>query len=99
MTEVDSTQPLIRYLIDDPVYYERYRAHLRTFYNTVFTQVMMDGLFDKYHSMIAPYVLGPNGEQPGNTFTNSYAFTSALPVFKAYVAGRRELLKVFLGDP
>lgn len=98
MTEVDSSSPLIRYLIDDPVYYERYRTHLRTFDNTVFTQVMMDGLFDKYHNMIAPYVIGPNGEQPGNTFTSSTEFTDALPAFKAYVASRRALLEEFLDE-
>jgi len=97
MSEVDSTWPLIRFLADDPVYYERYRAHMRTFYETVFTQARMDALFDKYHALIAPYVVGANGEQPGYTFLSSPAsFTSALPTLKAHVASRRNVVADFL---
>lgn len=97
MTEVSSAWPLIRYLIDDPVYFARYRAHLQTFHDAVFTPATMDALFDKHHRMIAPYVTGPDGELPGRTFTTSGSFPQALREFKEYVTSRRRLLQEFLG--
>lgn len=97
MNEVDAYWPLIRYLMDDPVYYERYRANLRSFYTTTFTQATVDALLDKYHGMIAPYVVGPNGEQPGHTFLNSgEEFVAVRSSLKAYVATRRAVIAQFL---
>lgn len=97
MNEIDSYWPLIRYLMDDPVYYERYRTHLRTFYNNVFTQPAVDALFDKYHGLITPYVVGPNGEQPGHTLlSSSDEFLGDRASLKAYVATRRALIAEFL---
>lgn len=97
MAEVTSSWPLIRHLADDPVYYERYRTHMRAFYEGVFTQARMDALFDKYHSLVSPYVVGPEGEQPGYTFlSSSGAFTSALPALRSHVASRRALIEAFL---
>lgn len=97
MNEVDSSWPLIRYLADDPVYYERYRAHMRAFYNSVFTQADMDALFDRNHAMISPYVIGENGEQPGYThLSSSDAFTNSLAELKTHAASRRMLIEDFL---
>jgi hypothetical protein len=97
LTEVKPSWPLIRYLADDPVYYARYREHLRSFYNGVFTQPALDGLFDKYHAMIAPYVIGPDGERPGHTYATPSGFTDALPLLKNFVTSRRADLAAFLG--
>jgi hypothetical protein len=99
LTEVDASWPLIRYLADDPVYYARYREHLRSFYHTVFTEATVNGLFDKYHAMIAPYVIGPNGERPDHTYVTPSSFTNALPLLKNFVTSRRVQLAAFLGDP
>lgn len=94
---VDSSWPLIRYLIDDPIYYARYRSYLRAFYENVFTTERTSALFDKYHAMIAPYVVGPLGEQPGRTFiTSNETFFSSLPELKTFVDRRRSDLEVFL---
>lgn len=100
LTEVDDTDgPLIRYLADDPVYWARYRAQLQAFYQGVFTQGRLDGLFEKYHGMVAPHVIGLNGEQPGHTHTSSGAFINALPTLKGFVANRRLELEDFLRGP
>jgi spore coat protein H len=99
LTEVGASWPLIRYLADDPVYYARYREHLRSFYDTVFTEATVNGLFDKYHGMIAPYVIGPDGELPGHTYVTPSGFTNALPRLKNFVTSRRVQLAAFLGDP
>ena len=97
LTEVGDSWPLIRYLADDPVYYARYREHLRRFYNGVFTQAELNGLFDRYHGMIAPNVIGPKGERPGHTYVTPSVFTDALPLLKNFVASRRVELAAFLG--
>jgi spore coat protein H len=97
MNEVDSYWPLIRYVMDDPVYFARYRALVATFYNDIFTQAKVDALIDKYHGMIAPYAIGANGEQPGRTFLNSPGDFLASPAWiKNYVAGRRAVIGEFL---
>jgi spore coat protein CotH len=97
MNEVGSQWPLIRYLIDDSVYSAAYKAHLKAFNANVFTQAAMDALFTKYHTLITPYAVGPNGEQPGATYLPSAAaFTDALQELKAHVAARRALVSQFV---
>ncbi len=100
MVEVSDSWPLVRYLIDDPVYYERYRTHLRTFSNTVYTQAAIYGLVERYHNMIAPFVTGPNGEIPGHTFNvTGGEFTGGLQSIKDDFAIRRVELDAFLQGP
>jgi spore coat protein H len=97
MNEVGATWPLLRYLADDPVYRDRYRQHLGTFNEQVFLEGSMDSLFDGYHALIAPYVVGSGGEQPGYTFlTSGAAFTAALPALKTHVRSRKSLVEQFL---
>lgn len=96
MNEVTSQWPLIRNLISDPVYSARYREHLRTFNSTVFSQAAMDALFTKYHSMIAPFAIGANGEQPGATYlVNPNAFINGLQELKTHIANRKSVIAQF----
>jgi spore coat protein H len=97
MNEVGPQWPLIRNLIDDPVYAARYREHLRTFNSGVFSQSAMDALFTKYHAMITPFVIGANGEQPGATYlANPNAFLNALQELKTHVANRKVVIGQFI---
>ena len=97
MNEVDSYWPLIRYVMDDPVYYARYRTILGEFNRDVFTQAAVDALVDKYHNMVAPYAIGPNGELPKRTHINAQGdFTASRASIKAHVAGRRATIAEFL---
>ena len=97
MNEVDGAWPLIRYLADDPVYNERYRGFLRAFSTGVFRQATMDALFDKYHTMVSPYAVGPGGEQPGATnLAGSEHFIESLPMLKQHVETRSQLIADFL---
>jgi spore coat protein H len=96
MNEVNATWPLIRYLADEPVYFERYRAHMKTFREEVFTEARMNALFEKYHAMAAPFAVGPSGEQPGYTYLQGpAAFTGALELLRAHVRARRALVAQF----
>lgn len=96
MNEVSAQWPLLRYLADDPVYFARYKAYMKEFVATVFTPANIDALFDKYHGLIAPYVTGAQGEQPGYTFlVNAGAFSTALNDLKNHVRNRRTLVTTF----
>jgi hypothetical protein len=92
MNEVGANWPLLRAVRDDSVYLQRYRAEMRGFVDRVFTQAAMDSLFNAYHGLISPHVVGPNGEQPGHTYVTAASFSSALPALKAHVAARRVLI-------
>ncbi len=97
MNEVTAAWPLIRYLVDDSVYNAIYKAHLKAFNTSVFTQAAMDALFGKYHALVAPYAIGATGEQVGATYLpNPAAFTNALPELKAHVAARRALVSSYV---
>jgi spore coat protein CotH len=97
MNEVSTAWPLIRYVINDPVYLAEYKAQLKTFNTDVFTQSAMNALFDKYHAMISPYVIGVNGEQAGAThLTSAAAFSAALGELKLHVAARRALISSYV---
>jgi hypothetical protein len=96
MDEVTADWPLIRYIIDDPVYLSRYKAHLKAFADSVFTESAMNALFDRYHALIAPYVVGADGEQPNYSWVTSAAFADALPALKRHVQSRRAVLKQYV---
>jgi hypothetical protein len=57
--------PLIRFLLDDPVYRETYRNHLANIVSHVFVAEQVNARLRLRRDLIAPYVLGREGEQPG----------------------------------
>jgi len=71
--------PLIRFLLDDPVYRATYRGHLADIVSHVFVPEQINARVRLRRDLIAPYVLGVEGEQPGYTFlTSPAAFDEAL---------------------
>jgi spore coat protein H len=91
-----SNWPLIRYIADDAVYFALYKQYMKEFKNNTFTTTNMNALFDKYHSLISPYVIGTNGEKTGYTYlANSSDFTNELSVLKAHVATRITAITTF----
>lgn len=97
MTEVGTGWPLIRYMAADPVYYAKYKQYVRTFTDNVFTTGKMNELFDKYTTLITPYVNGTEKEvAPYTNLTNTAAFTSALAALKQHVVTRNQDVNTFL---
>ncbi len=79
LAEVSDKWPLIRYLADDPVYFEAYRGFVETFAQTVFPAEETKARMKALHTLVAPYVVGPDGEQGEFTLLQSpEAFTNAL---------------------
>lgn len=60
--------PLIRYLLDDPVYRAAYRGHLAEVGARVLVPARVRPLIAARRTLIAPYVVGPEGEVAGYTF-------------------------------
>jgi spore coat protein CotH len=71
MNEVTANWPLIRYLMDNSNYLQTYKNKLRTFLNLQMESGDLDRKIDAYHSLITPYVVGIDGEQPGYTYLNN----------------------------
>ncbi len=96
MNEAGANWPLLRAVAQDSVYLARYRAYMKTFVTSVFTESAMNALFDTYHQMIAPFVTGTNGELAGDTYTSTSQFNAGLPALKAHVVARRALVNSWI---
>lgn len=97
LSEVNSSWPLIRYLIDDTAYLQRYKAYLRAFNDEVFTYSSMSALFDRYSNLISPHVIGPVAvEQTNYSHTTASAFKQDLTNLKEHVTKRNEAINTFL---
>lgn len=97
MNEVSSSWPLIRYLADDPVYFERYKSFVRQFTSSSFDLNQLNTLIDRYQSLISPYAIGENGEIPQHTYlTNAAAFTASFAAIKSHLSARKSLAQTFV---
>jgi spore coat protein H len=97
MNEVGTGWPLINYIANDAVYFEKYKSHMRDFKNGVFQQNTLDAMIDKYYDLITPFVVGANGEQPNYThLSNAAAFTAERAAIKTHVSNRIALINQFL---
>lgn len=65
--------PLISRLLADPVYAEVYRGKLEHALGGLFGEAQGAARLRQLHTLIAPYVLGDEGEQPGYTYVPSTA--------------------------
>jgi hypothetical protein len=72
---------------------QTYKNYLKDFRQQIFTEATMNALFDKYHTLITPYAIGPTGEQPGYTYlSGSGGFSTALSSLKNHVTERRSII-------
>lgn len=95
---VNASWPLIRHLMDDPVYRSAYRTHVEELLNTVVEPSRLAARLQAEYGRIAPYVVGPDGEQPGSTFIQSPAeFTQAVTNLLSYVQTRSAAVRQALG--
>jgi spore coat protein H len=99
MEEIGDDWPLIRYLLDDPTYRERYEQFIAQAAVSEYTPADMVPRFEASHALIAPYVIGPEGEQPGYTFVESEAaFDATLDELLAHVEQRQQDVAAFLEE-
>lgn len=97
LDEVDENWPLIRLLMDDPMYWATYVSHVRDAIEGAFAVEPAQERFRAAHDLIAPYVTGVNGEQPGYTFLlDSQEFDTELDNLLDHVERRHDAANEFL---
>ena len=91
MSTVDEQWPLIWLLIDDPAYNEKYWSHVEEFVEGVFEEESVKSRLQAEHDLIAPYVVGAEGEQPEYTALDSdESFESSLATLFDHVDARHQ---------
>jgi hypothetical protein len=97
MNEVTANWPLIRYLMDNSNYRQTYKNKLRTFLNLQMESGELDRKIDAYHSLITPYVVGIDGEQPGYSYlNNSGEFVTERNNLHVHIQNRINVINQFL---
>lgn len=94
LKEVGAEWPLIRHLLDDPVYSEEYYTRMAAAAQASFSLAEMEPLYRSLHALIAPYAVGPQGELRGYTFLrDAAAFESSVDELIDHVNRRQEAVK------
>ncbi len=78
-SEVTADWPLIRYLMDDPIYRARYEQLTQESITGPLAAATMKERMQQAHELIAPWVSGENAERQGFTYTSAQQFDSSLP--------------------
>ncbi|MDY7229286.1 CotH kinase family protein [Hyalangium rubrum] len=78
LAEVNESWPLIRYLMDDPVYKAKYEQYVRESIQGPLAASAMKERMQQAHTLIAPYVVGENAERQGFTYSSAQQFQDAL---------------------
>jgi spore coat protein H len=99
LNEVGDQWPLIRYLMDDPVYHEKYVQAVEKVISGAFNPDNLKPLYTKNHDLIAPYVVGDNGEQKGYTLLRSpEEFNSSLEALISHADSRYTEVMAYLAE-
>ncbi len=97
LDDVRDDWPLIRYLLDDSVYWSTYVRYVREASEGAFAVDRAQTRFQAAHDLIAPYVVGADGEQSGYTFVSDpQQFDDALDELLEHVVKRQEAALEFL---
>lgn len=88
--DVGAEWPLIRYLLDDPVYYAQYMSYLEETVNEVFTVSAMAAKYQALAEVVAPYVA-----EQGETAV----FEAALQTLMETTTARVQAVNEFLATP
>jgi len=97
LDEVDDSWPLIRYLMDDPVYQAMYQDDLEDVVTTVFEPEAMEEAYRFNHDLISPYVAGAEGETDGYTnLLSTAAFDASLTELIDHVNNRYDAVMTYL---
>ncbi|WP_437747533.1 CotH kinase family protein [Sorangium sp. So ce1504] len=97
MVDVTEQWPLVRFLLDDPVYLEVYRGYVAQAAAKEYEAAASEAWFKAAHDLIAPYVVGPEGEIEGHThLTTPEDFDNGLATLIAHAKGRTAEVALYL---
>ncbi|MDM8551772.1 CotH kinase family protein [Desulfobacterales bacterium HSG2] len=99
LDEVGSGWPLIRYLADDAVYWQKYVSFVKEATEGAFDPEKMKAEYKAAHDLIRPYVVGDEGETEGHTFLSTPEdFDTALEYLNTHVESRQTDALQFVSD-
>jgi hypothetical protein len=94
MSEVDSDWPLIKYLINQDEYEEKYEAYLQQFIDEVFIPADLISTYSSYYDLLKDYAYA---EESGYTFLESdNDFDSAVTKLKSHATTRNSAVASYL---
>ena len=98
MDQVGANWPLIRYLMDDEGYYERYVSYVAETVDGAFEPAAMEATYRQLADLVEPAALAEND---GYTFLGSDAeFAAAIEALVEHAYSRADAVKAFLaGQP
>ena len=102
LDEISSDWPLIRFLLDDPVYRQAYIDELKALLSGAFELTRVKSKMDAYHALVAPYAVGTGGEAAPYTFLKRAAdfensLTTGRDALKTHVEARHQAIRQALG--
>lgn len=90
-SEVSQDWPMIRFLMDDPIYHAKYVAQVDKARKGAFATEPTKQRYQAAHNLISPYVVGSEGEQQEATLLSSQAaFTSSLDELYTQLESRQQ---------
>lgn len=97
LDQVGNEWPLIRYLADDPIYFQKYKQYVKEFTTNSFTPKKMNAIFEKYFKLLQPYAIGSEPKQKDySNLTSSQAYREELDNLKKLVVERNKAVSDFL---
>jgi len=97
LDEVNANWPLIRYLMDDPVYQAAYASNIESLINGAFNPDTISARFQELHELIRPYLVGLNGENEGySSIQSEAAFDATLDGLIEHVNSRYVAANAYL---
>jgi spore coat protein H len=89
--------PLIRYIMDDPSYFEKYKKHVEEFNKNYFSNGKLEALIDKNHNLIAPFIIGAEMEvKPYSHLAKSSDFDKGKIDIKSFLVTQGQNIREFL---
>jgi spore coat protein CotH len=93
---VGDNWPLVSYLRDDPVYYQKYMSYLDDFLTNVFILDEMADTYQYYHDLVSPYVLDEG--QKFTQISSAQDFNESVDGLVQYTQSRIEIAENYLAD-
>lgn len=95
--EVSSNWPLIRYLLDESIYLDKYKEYLKQTVESAFEPSKMDSKYQFYSDLIREYTIGTNGEKSGYTFLESDTdFNNAISYLVSHANSRYSVVQNYV---
>jgi hypothetical protein len=94
LDEVTDRYPLIRFLLDDPIYKTQYEIYLGEVVETAFVPEEMAEIYQYYHDLIAPSVLAET--EDATMLSSETAFENSVQELIDHTYVRYETVQIYL---